>query len=316
MKKRWIIPLVFTVFLIALIGHAVRFLKDDVKPKVIVVVQRLDIEYWKTFESGAKKAFHDFGIDGKVIAPDSLYPITNQPNLLKKVLKQNPDALIVSPTYPSVVNPVLMEFKHKNIPVFLTTTDAKWEYQTAYIGTDNLTLGKTAGKLLGSMLQPGDQVAIILGRVDDPVMIDRKTGAEKVLEDAGIEIVIEQSGYDHFGNPKSVIEMILQTYPNLKGVVATTDRVALEELKVIEEKALKIPVVGTDGLTEMVEYVEAGKIGATVAQNPYDMGYLSVEQAQKAIRGGNIQKKIDSGIDIITEDNAKEKLDFLQEVLH
>lgn len=316
LKKRWIIPFVFTVFLIALISLTVHFPKENDKPKVIIVVQRLDIEYWKTFEAGAKKAFHDFDIDGKVMAPDSLYPITNQPNLLKKVLKQNPDALIVSPTDLSVAIPVLMEYKKKNIPVFLTAIDANWEYQTAYIGTDNLTLGKIAGELLGSMLQPGDQVAILLGRVDDWVMIDRKNGAKKVLEDAGIEIVTEQSGYDHLGNPTPIIRTILQTYPNLKGVFATSDRVALETLKVIEEKALKIPVIGTDGLTEMVESVEAGKISATVAQNPYDMGYLSVEQAQKAIKGDNIQKKIDSGIDIITGDNAKEKLDFLKKIAH
>jgi ribose transport system substrate-binding protein len=66
----------------------------------------------------------------------------------------------------------------------------------------------------------------------------------------------------------------------------------------------------------MVESVEAGKINATISENPYDIGYLSVEQALKAIKGDNVEKKIDSGIDIITEDNAKERLDFLQEVLH
>jgi hypothetical protein len=57
----------------------------------------------------------------------------------------------------------------------------------------------TAGKLLGSMLQPGDQVAIIFGRVDDIVMIDKKNGAKKVLEDIVIEIVTEQSDMTIWG---------------------------------------------------------------------------------------------------------------------
>lgn len=295
----------------AFVSISVRFLGENDKSKIIVVTQRLDIEYWKIFASGAKAAFNDFGIDGKVMAPDSLYPITNQPNLLKQVLEQRPDALIVSPTHPAVASPVLMEYKKKNIPVFLTTTDAEWYYQTAYVGTDNFTLGKTAGELLGSMLQPGDQVAIIFGGI-----IDRKKGAKKALEDAGMEVVIEVSGYDQFRNPKSRIETILQNYPNIKGVIATTDRIALEELKVIEEKALKIPVIGTDGLIEMVQFVKTGRIKATIAQNPYDAGYLSVEQAQKAIKDGTVEKRVDSGIDIITEDNAKEKLGFLKKILH
>lgn len=316
MKNRWVISLVLTICLTISISIAFWILKEDDKPKVIVVVQRLDIEFWENFKSGAEKAFQDFNIDGKVMAPASVYPITNQPDLLKKVLKQYPDALITAPTHPSVAYPILMEYSKKNIPVILTTTDVEWKYQTAYIGTDNITLGKTAGMLLGSMLQPGDQVAIIHGRVDEGVMIDRKNAAKKVLEDIGIKIAIEQPGYDHFGNPIPVMESILHNYPNLNGVVATTDRLALEALKIIEQKELKIPVIGADGLTEIVRSVETGKIDATIAQNPYDMGYLSVELAYKAIKGERIQQRIDSGIDIITADNAKERLSFLRKTVH
>ncbi|WP_342045838.1 sugar ABC transporter substrate-binding protein [Bacillus sp. OTU530] len=316
MKKRWIVPLVFTVILIAMISLVAQFLKGNDKPKVIIVLKRLDIEYWKAFEAGAKKAFRDFDIDGTVTAPASIYPITNQANLLKKVLKQHPDALIVAPTHIQVANPVLMEYKKQHIPVFLTATDVEWEYQASYIGTDNFTLGKTAGELLGSMLQPGDQVAILLGKIDDQAMIDQKNGAKKILEDAGIMIVAEPVGYDRLGNPKPVLENVLQDYPNLKGVVATSDRLALEALKVVEEKELKISIVGTDGLTDMVESVKKGELSATVAHNPYDMGYLSVEQAYKAIKGDTIGKRVDSGIEIITHDNAQERLDFLKKILH
>lgn len=316
MKKRWIISLVCTVFLTTLISLAVRFLKEDDKPNVVVVVPRLDIEYWRIFESGAKKAFDDFDIDGKVIAPDSAYPITNQPDVLKKVLTLNPDALIVALFQPSVAIPVLMEYKKKDIPVLLSDTDAEWEDKTTYIGTDGFTIGKLAGALLGSMLHPGDQVAIIDRTLSDPVMMDRVKGAKKSLEDVGIEIATEQSGYDQFDNPKPVINNILQTYPDIKGVFATTDRLALEALEVIKEKGLNIPVIGTDGITKMLKAVDEGTPSATLSQNPYDVGYLSVEQAKKVIKGKDVQKRIHIGVDIITKDNAKEKLEFLEEISH
>ncbi|HWO94994.1 MAG TPA: sugar ABC transporter substrate-binding protein [Bacillus sp. (in: firmicutes)] len=316
LKNKWFISLILAVCLIVSISIAFRILKEEDRPKVMVVLQRLDIEFWKNFKSGAQKAFEDFGIDGKVIAPASLYPITNQPNLLKKVLDQHPDALITAPTHPSAAYPILMEYNKRNIPVILTTADTEWKHQTAYIGTDNTTLGKTAGMLLGSMLQPGDQVAIIHGRIDEGIMIDRKNAAKEVLEDAGIKVVAEQSGYDHFGNPIPVMERILHAYPNLKGVIATSDRLALQALKTIDQKGVNIPVIGADGLTEIVKSVEAGKIDATIAQNPYDMGYLSVELAYKAIEGENVQQRTDSGIDIITEDNAKERLNLLKKTAY
>lgn len=108
---------------------------------------------------------------------------------------------------------------------------------------------------------------------------------------------------------------ILQSYPDIKGVFATDDLLALDALQVIEQKGLKIPVVGTEGNAKMVKYIKEGKLSATIAQNPYDMGYISVEQAFKAIKGEKVRKSIDSGTDIITRDNAKDKLDLQEKLL-
>jgi len=312
-EKKWIVLL---VCLAVLIGFIVNGLKEDDRPKIIVVAKNLDTEYWRIFESGAQRAFDDFGIDGKVIAPDSIYPITNEANTLKRVLRQNPDALIVTPMHPSVTVPVLMEYKKKNIPVLFAGRDAEWEGKVTYIGTDHFLLGKKAGELLGSMLQPGDQVAIIHGYLEDSALAERIEGAREALGKAGIEITVEQLSEDQSGNTISVMGNILKNYPDIKGVFATGDLLALDALKVIEQEGLKIPVVGVDGITQIVKYVESGDLNATVAQNPYDIGYLSVEQAWKTIQGKNVPKRIDSGVDIITQDNGKDKLDFLTEILH
>lgn len=303
-------------FLAALIGFTAKFSKKEDKPKIVIVAKNLDAEFWKTFEAGAQRAFDDFDIDGEVIAPDAIYPITNEANTLKKVLRKHPDALIVTPIHPSVTIPVLMEYKKENIPVLFAGRDAEWKDKVTYIGTDHLALGTKAGELLGSMLYPGDQVAIIHGNLQDPALMERTEGARMALEEAGIEIVTEQLGEDQSETTVSVMGNILQNYPHIKGVVATGDLIALDALKIIEGKGLKIPVVGVDGITNMIKYIKSGKLSATVAQNPYDMGYISVEQAWKTIHGRGVPKRIDSGVDIITQDNVKDKLDFSTEILH
>lgn len=160
------------------------------------------------------------------------------------------------------------------------------------------------------MLYPGDQVVFIFDTKTNSVVNDRIKGAKEVLESVEIEIVIEQLGYDKSENMKSVMSNILQTYPDIKGVFATNDNLALDALKVIEEKELKIPVVGSEGTKGMLKAVEEEKLSITLAQNPYDMGYLSVEQALKAIKGEHVDKRIDSGVDIVIKDNAKSRIDF------
>lgn len=317
MKRRWLLSLSCIVFLAALISFAFRFIKEDDRPKVIVILKNeSDKEFWRIFESGAEQAFDDLRIDGKVVVPDARSRITEKEiKLLKEVLAQNPDALIFAPTNSSAVIPILMEFKKKNIPVLLSDTDIEWNDKTTYIGTDNHVLGQKAGALLASTLQPGDQVALIRGRLEDRVISERVKGAKESLEEVGIEIVTEQSGYNQSGDVVSVMGSILQTYPEIKGVFATSDLIALNALKVIEESGFKIPVIGADGTTEMVKSVEAGMLSVTLAQNPYDMGYISVEQAWRVMKGENVNKRIDTGIYIVTEDNAKEKLVFLSKIL-
>ena len=82
----------------------------------------------------------------------------------------------------------------------------------------------------------------------------------------------------------------MQEHPDLKGVVATSDYIALPALNVIEKQGLKMPVIGADGITEMLELVEKGTLSSAVVQNPYDMGYLSVQTALKVINGEKVNE--------------------------
>jgi ribose transport system substrate-binding protein len=207
----------------------------------------------------------------------------------------------------------LTEYDEKNIPVFFADTDFNWEGKTAFIGTNNSHLGKMAGELLGSMLYPGNQVAFI--KSNSVVANERITSAKEALESVGIEIIIQHQGYDKYRNMKSVMDTILKEYPNIKGILAVDDNIALEAIEEIKENELMIPVVGVDGTTKMLESVIDGTLNATVSQNPYEMGYVSVAQSLKVIKGQQVEKSFDSGVDIITQENGKEILKFSEIIL-
>lgn len=315
LKKSWIFLLIGAVFLFTLIGFVAKSLAQDDKPKIVVVVKTLNTEYWKILESGANKAFQDFNVDGQVIATNYESQITEQVQMLERVFKQKPDALIIALTQPSSAISVLKEYKRSNIPVLFVDTEADWAGQTAYIGTDNYELGKTSGELLASMLLPGDQVALIHTAVINPDMIARLKGAREALEAAGIEIVAVQPADNESGEVKLAMDHILQTYPDIKGVFAGTDTIAISTLQQLKVNGIQIPVVGTDGTMKMVKSVEDGTLSATIAQNPYDMGYLSVEKALKAIKGEPVEKKVDSGVNIVIKGDVKERIDFLTTIL-
>ncbi len=282
------------------------------KPKVVVVLKESDSPYWRVMKSGVEKAFEDFGIDGKVIVPRN-ETVEEQAKLLEKTYNEKPDVMIVSPISSSV-RPTLEKFT--DIPVLLVDTDIPLKNKTAYIGTNNLDLGKKAGAFLASQLQPGDKIAIIGGDLSFSVFRERVDGAITSLNDAGVEIAYSKTGITNDEkNVQTAVINLLNDYPDIKGVITTHDEIAFPAIKVINNQGLTIPVIGPDGLTEMLKLITDETIPGTVAQNPYDMGYLSVETAMKVINGGNVEKFVDSGVDIIIKENAHDRLEFYQKIL-
>jgi ribose transport system substrate-binding protein len=287
---------------------------SSAKPKVVVVLKTLSSQYWKFVQAGAQKAFADLNVDGKVIGPASESQIMEQVNMMQDALSQSPQALVVSPTQPPADIPTFQQYKQKGVPVLLIDTDAKWDDKTTFIGTDNLTAGKKAGELLASKLHKGDKVAIIGGALGNPAMDDRSKGAKDAMTAAGLQVVAQQPADSDKAKAMTVMENILQTNPDLKGVYAGNDDMALGALRAVKDKKLNVAVIGTDGTVEAVQSILDGGLAGTIAQSPYDMGYKGVEGAVKVIKGEKIDKRIDSGVDVITRDNAQKKLDFLKTI--
>ncbi|MBZ5751232.1 sugar ABC transporter substrate-binding protein [Metabacillus rhizolycopersici] len=307
--------IVVSIFVVVIIGGFIAKSLMGEKPRVVVVLRTLDHEYWETIKAGVEKGFRDFGIDGEVItSPDGTKE--GQIKLLEKVYKEkNPDVLIVAPEDLPDLIPTLERFS-KEIPLILISANLDLKNKVSYVGTDNVDLGEKAGVFLASQLQPGDKVAIIGGDAAHTVFNDRISGAKVKLENAGIDVVVEERVLlDDAKTVNKTMTKVLRDYPDLKGVIATHDTMALNVINAIEEQGLNMPVTGADGTTDLIELIEADTIPGTVAQNPYDMGYLSVETALKVIKGESVEKFIDAGVDIIIKGNAEERLDFLNGIL-
>ncbi|MEI2367532.1 sugar ABC transporter substrate-binding protein [Niallia circulans] len=276
---------------------------------VAVVLKTLSSPYWKYVEAGAKAAGKDLGVDVTIVGPASESQIMEQVNMIEDSLNQGIGALVVSPTQPDTVVPVL---EQANVPVLFIDTDADFSGKTSFIGTDNLTAGKEGGKLLASFLKKGDEVALLGGALGNTAMDQRIKGAKESLEEAGMVIVAEQPADSDKTKANSVVENILQNNPNIKGIFSANDDMAIGALRATESKGIKLPIIGTDGTVEAIQSIIDGDLAGSIAQNPYEMGYKGVENAVKAMKGEKVESRIDSGIDIITSDNAQEKLDFLE----
>ncbi|BDH62834.1 ABC transporter substrate-binding protein [Lysinibacillus sp. PLM2] len=285
---------------------------DGGTKNISVVLKTLSSPYWKYVEAGAKKAGEELGVNVTIVGPSSEAEIIQQVNMLEDQLSQQPDAIVVSPTQPDTVIPVLEDASSQGIPVLLIDSDADFEGKVTFIGTENYDAGQEAGKEIASKLQPGDKVVLIAGALGNPATDARIKGAKDALEEAGMVIAAEQPADSDKAKAMSVMENILEAENDIKAVFSANDDMAIGVLRAVEAANLDIIIYGTDGTEEAVQSIIDGGLTGTIAQNPYNMGYEGVKNALAAANGETVEERIDSGVEIITSENAQKQLEFLQ----
>ncbi len=65
-----------------------------------------------------------------------------------------------------------------------------------------------------------------------------------------------------------------------------------------------IRVVGFDALVDAREAILKGTMDASVAQHPYDIGRLAVENAHRAIKGEPVPGEIPVTMELVTRENV------------
>lgn len=79
---------------------------------------------------------------------------------------------------------------------------------------------------------------------------------------------------------------------------------AVEEMENTNPGSQKdLTVLGFNSDTQEIDYIKNGILDGTVIQNPYNMGYISVRYAMKAINNESINANINTGVTFISNKN-------------
>jgi ribose transport system substrate-binding protein len=274
---------------------------------IALVPKAMDSEFWLAVGAGAREAAAARGdVTLSILAPDREINIDQQVSILEDQLRRGVRVLIVAPTGSAQVVPVLEQAASRKIPVILVDTDAPFAGKVSYIGTDNRAGGALAARHLAKVVGQG-AVALIHGVPGNQSQDDRAAGFEAALKEAaGIDLVAKQPANSERALGLTVMENILTAHPDLKAVFATNDQMALGAMEAVEARRLggRVAVVGFDATQEAVRAIQEGKMSASVAQRPAEMGRRSVQAALDVIDGKKVDPRIDTGTELVTKANA------------
>lgn len=299
--------LVAAVLTVGLVGACNRD-GGNGKKMIAFVPKAMDSEFWLTMRAGAEKA-----IEGRddvvlsVLAPDREINVDQQVSILEDQIQRGARALVVAPAGSAQVMPVLQNAIGRKIPVILVDSDAPLPGKSSYAGTDNRAGGTLAAKHVIDKVGSGN-IAIITGVPGNQSQDDRAAGfLETIASVPGIQVVSRQPASSERSLGLTVMENILTAHPDIKAVFATNDQMALGAVEAIMARSPKagIVVVGFDATAEAVQAIIEGRMSASVAQRPFEMGRRSVEAALALMDGRTVEPRIDTGTELVTVANAQ-----------
>lgn len=276
--------------------------------RMAVILKALTNQYWQGIEQGAKAAAEHYGVEITIQAASSETAQTEQLTIAQTLTGQNFDAYVVAPESTSNLTPALRQMQSQGAPI-VNVDDARIA-ATAYVGPDHESNGIQAAEEFAQRFPDGAKVAQIEGQAGSSAAILRIAGFEKGVEEAGnLDLVASVPGDWDADKAFAAAQQIIRQHPDLKGIYANNDTMAVGAAKAVEASGLDIAVIGTDGVPEAIAGVRNGSMAATVSPLPFWEGYWAVETAVLLLEGEDVPEWVVAPAQLIREDNVDEFYD-------
>jgi ribose transport system substrate-binding protein len=249
--------------------------------------------YFQAVRVGAETAAK--ALDAKVIQyiptkPDS---IPEQLSQVEDVIVKKPDAIVLVPVDYKAMVPAVEKINKANIPVVNITDRVASGELVAYVGADDYNLGlATARRLLKAMGGKGN-VIILEGVKGTLTNTDRVRGFNDAFKAfPNVKLLGAQPANYQRLKALQVMENLMQAHPQIDGVLAANDAMAVGALEALEGAGRKALVVGINGSKEAIELIKSGKLLASGDFNGFIQGCLGTEIAVRHLRKQETPKEI------------------------
>jgi len=243
----------------------------------------------------------------RVIFKDAQNNSLTQRAQVEELVDQGVDLIVISPKEAAPLTRPVAEAYRQGIPVIVLDRAVQGDEYTAFIGADNVRIGREAGRWLREALGGEGRIVELKGLMTSTPGQDRHQGFLEGLaleSSPGLEIVFEGETAWLEPNARKEMESALATNATIDAVYAHNDPGAhgawLAARAAGREKEMLF--VGIDALPhEGQQYVAQGILDATFL---YPTGGAeAIDLALRILAGETVEKKIVLGTRLFTKEN-------------
>ncbi|MGL4988421.1 MAG: ribose ABC transporter substrate-binding protein RbsB [Cetobacterium sp.] len=264
------------------------------------VLSTQDNPFFVTLKEGAVLKAKELGHE--IIVLDSQNDPSKELSNVEDLIVNGIDVLLVNPTDSDAIISSIKAANRFKVPVITLDRSSNGGKVVSHIASDNAAGGVLAGQFLLKKLEgKSNSIVELEGIPGTTAARDRGNGFNSAVNGKLNTVAKQAADFDRTKG-LNVMENILQGQPNINAIFAHNDEMALGALKAVEAAGKKnILIVGFDATEDAVRAVKDGKLAATVAQKPDEIGIQGVLAAHKIINKENIPEFIPVQLELITQ---------------
>lgn len=270
--------------------------KNFIPMSVGLSLSSLNSTFFKKIEESSKIKAEELGLNLTVINASN--DTIKQNNDIENLINKKVQVLIINPVDSDTITPIIDKAMSKGIKVISIDRAINGLDVDCKITSDNIAGSTLAGEYLIELVGTNSDVAEIIGFPGVTATIDRCKGFHNAV-DGVLNLVSSPVGNFTRDEGFEAMREILKNYPDVKGVFAHNDEMALGALDAIRRAKKDVYVIGFDGTEKAIRSIANGSLKATIAQNPSLMASVAMDTAFKFINGEYVDKEILVEISII-----------------
>ncbi|MGI6332665.1 MAG: substrate-binding domain-containing protein [Zhaonellaceae bacterium] len=288
-------------------------LKKDVKIGALVI--SLTNPFWVGMKEAYEAAAAELGITVEVFAGSTEGDKQAQLDALDAMVVKDYDAIILSPIEPFNLQPGILRANENGIPIInlgpgvdVASLEERGGHLDGRIAVDFVEQGRKVAEDMLKYMKGSKKVAIIQGIIGAGQSEGRTQGAKEVFEATeGVELVsIQPADWDR-NKAYSVAQDLIQAHPDLNGIFACNDVMALAAAEALEAegKLDEVVIYGVDFTEEAREAIKAGRMSGSIAYPCSVYAKAALILAAKVAEGQKVQP-VYAPLEVVNVDNVHE----------
>ncbi len=283
--------------------------------KIGILISSTSNEFWGTMKTRYEEAAEELGIEVEVFEASAEDDTKGQLDALNTMIPMGFDAIILSPIDGTNLIPGIVAANEEGIPVINlgpgVDMDALADANGHLDGKITVNFeeqGSTVANDMISRMPEGGEVAILAGLEGAGQSVGRTNGAAKVFEETeGVELVAAQACDWDTEKAYEATKDILTAHPELKGIFACNDNMALAAVRALQEMEIEgVMVYGVDYTSDAKAAIEEGTLMGSMTYSSSVYTKAAEEMAMLIVQGKTFDGPVYLPLTLVNQDNISD----------